>query len=217
MKSHVLCEDSGYNIIFDCTADADVSLCHPDWLADGAHVITANNMGLSGDKALRESIARKAYGPMRRGGRYLREVCVGGSLPVLRTIRDLLNSGDKIKKVDGVISVSFSYIMRRISPPPSDDGVEVEGCELSEAVNEAISQGMMEKDFEKDLNNEYTARCLMVLVKELGMEADWDMERILSCSDQALGKKFGVSEEWETVKGRLDEELSAKVADCRAR
>lgn len=105
LKSKVISEDNGYNVIFDCTADDNVSLCHPDWLADGIHVITANNKGLSGDKALRESIARKAYGPQRRGGKYLREVCVGGSLPVLRTIRDLLNSGDKIKKVDGVLSV----------------------------------------------------------------------------------------------------------------
>jgi len=217
LKSHVVCEDSGYNVIFDCTADADVSLCHPDWLTDGLHVITANNMGLSGDRDLRESIARKAYGRQRKGGRYLREVCVGGSLPVLRTIKDLLNSGDKIKKVDGIISVSFSYIMRRISPPPNDDGEEVEGCKLSEAVSEAINLGMMEKDFEKDLNNEYTARCLMVLVKELGMENEWDLERILSSSDQALKRRFGVNEDWETVKDRVDEEMRVKVEECRAR
>jgi len=107
--------------------------------------------------------------------------------------------------------------MRRISPPPNDDGEEIEGCLLSEAVTEAIDAGMMEKNFEKDLNNEYTARCLMVLVKELGMEKDWDLERILSCSEQVLTRKFGVSDDWDTVKNKLDIETKARVAECRSR
>lgn len=77
-------------------------------------------------------------------GRYLKEVCVGGSLPILKTINDLMNSGDRIKGIEGLFSVSFSHIMHRVSPPPKDDGTVPEGIKFSEAVKEAIDLGMME-------------------------------------------------------------------------
>ena len=154
-------------------------------------MITANNTGLSGSSSLRRDIstAETSFTDGVDPGMYLREVCVAGSLPVIRTITDLLNSGDRIKKIDGILSVSLSYIMHRVSPPPSASGDIPQGCKFSEAIKEAIELGMMEKDPEKDLNNEYTARCLMVLVKELGLETLWDTDRIIAASDKIYGGK----------------------------
>jgi len=111
-------------------------------------------------------------------GRYLREVCVGGSLPVIRTMTDLINSGDRITKIDGIFSVSFSYIMSRVSPANGDAPIK-----FSAAVKEALADGLMESDFVSDLNNEYTARCLMVLAKELELpDESFDLERVMSNS-----------------------------------
>jgi aspartokinase/homoserine dehydrogenase 1 len=188
MADSLLRDDCAHTIIFDCTADSSVAKCHPKWLSRGVHVVTANNKGLSGDEELRRELAR-AESQLSSGiepGRYLREVCVGGSLPVIRTMTDLLNSGDRIRKIDGIFSVSFSYIMSRVSPANGEAPIK-----FSAAVKEAIADGLMEADPVSDLNNEYTARCLMVLAKELDMGDTFDLERIMRGSQVIKGSEVG--------------------------
>ncbi|GMI39515.1 hypothetical protein TeGR_g11281 [Tetraparma gracilis] len=182
----LLRDECAHTLIFDCTADAGVAKSHPKWLAQGIHVVTANNTALSGEKALRDEIAaaelsQGAVDP----GRYLREVCIGGSLPIIRTLTDLINGGDRLSKIDGIFSVSFSFIMTRISPANGDEPIL-----LSAAVQEAIAAGMMETDPTSDLSNEYTARCLMVLAKELDM-SQWDVERIMGASQNLVDPSQG--------------------------
>jgi homoserine dehydrogenase len=74
---------------------------HIEWMKMGINVVTANNSSLSGDKQLRKQIrdlenSKKVH--------LLREVTVGGGLPVISTLRNLLSSGDKIRRI---VSISF--------------------------------------------------------------------------------------------------------------
>ncbi|GMH82745.1 hypothetical protein TL16_g09366 [Triparma laevis f. inornata] len=213
----LLSDECSHNMVFDCTALETISKLHPGWLAKSIHVITANNTGISGSDELREELERAELGEGGVGepGRYLKEVCVGGSLPVIRTLTDLLKSGDRIRKLDGILSVSFSHIMYQVSPPPGDDGTVPEGVKFSEAVKEAISLGMMEVDPVKDLNNEYSARCLMVLVSELGLGDLWNKDRIMSVCE-----KFIDSESWKKGEGEgfavLDAEIEKRQAAAKA-
>mmetsp|Transcript_34387 Transcript_34387/g.75280 ORF Transcript_34387/g.75280 Transcript_34387/m.75280 type:complete len:1017 (+) Transcript_34387:138-3188(+) len=235
ISDFVRSEDVAHSIIFDCTAEEQVGRKHADWLQNGVHVITANNSALSGPKEVREAIAVAETRAGKQSAQYLREVTVGGGLPVISTLRDLLNSGDKIRRVDGILSVSWSYIMHRIAPPPGvfdcSDFDEVissgayrgdhsmspkakgEPCSFSDAVREAIGLGLMEIDPIKDLSFEYTAQCLMVLAIELGVDKEYDIGKILAAnpSDAEPGKDF------DEISPFLDQLMSERVSEAAAK
>eukprot|EP00980_Cylindrotheca_fusiformis_P000421 scaffold102_cov103-Cylindrotheca_fusiformis.AAC.3 len=118
LKDSLFRGDYSHHVVIDCSNDDEASIFHPQWLTEGVHVVTANHTGLSGSLKLRDSIhlAEKLYANM--SAKYLREVTVGGGMPIITTLRTLLNSGDKIRRVDGIFSVAMSYIMFRVSPPP---------------------------------------------------------------------------------------------------
>lgn len=130
---------------------------------------------------------------------------------MISTIRDLINSGDRIRRLDGVLSVTMSYVMYRIAPPPgnidctyfdesstkgayrrdmsispSGDGILSKPCSFSQAMNEAAALGLTEEDPIKDMNNECSGRCLMVLARELGMDDKYDLPKILSNSESLV-------------------------------
>lgn len=199
--SAIVRPESANHVIFDCTSDAEASQYHPEWLRAGVHVVTANNKGLSGPKELRDAIAQAESANGKNSAKYLREVTVSGAIPVVSTIRTLLTSGDKIRRVDGIFSVSMSYIMHRISPPPNDsecgsfDESMTRGCfkapaglgnacAFSQALKEAVEMFLTETDPSKDLNNEYTARMMMVLAKELGFDNNISLDDMIMQSDK---------------------------------
>lgn len=97
-------EECTFHAIFDCTNDEVAGHYHADWLRAGIDVITANNRGLSGPKIQRERIkeAEKANG--KQSGVYMRETVVAGGLPIISTLRSLLHSGDKIRRIDGIFT-----------------------------------------------------------------------------------------------------------------
>jgi aspartokinase/homoserine dehydrogenase 1 len=206
---HLISEDCAHHVIFDCTGEEAVGKLHAEWLNTGVNVVTANNWGLAGPREQRDAIAaaEKAHGKL--SAQYMREVTVGGALPVINTARNLLNSGDKIRRIDGIISVSMSYILFRISPPLGADinsqfdeviskgafhgdislspSVHVgEACSFSQAVEEAVALGLMEEDPVKDLNNDYSSRCLMCLAKELGLDHQTSYEAIHDASERLV-------------------------------
>eukprot|EP00977_Amphora_coffeiformis_P027279 scaffold34600_cov184-Amphora_coffeaeformis.AAC.4 len=199
--THLYREDATNHVLFDCTNDEAVGKYHSLWLKAGIDVVTANNTGLSGPKSQREAIrkAEKAYG--KQSATYMREVTVGGGLPVISTMRQLLHSGDQIRRIDGILSTSLSYIMFRVSPPPhytltstfdeeltqgqychGESNLD-EPCSFNQAVKEAIALGLMEEDPTKDLNNEYTSRMLMVVARELGLDGQLETTLIQKASD----------------------------------
>jgi aspartokinase/homoserine dehydrogenase 1 len=200
-------EECPSHIIFDCTNDELSARFHVDWLRAGIDVITANNMGLSGPKEQRLAIKAAEIAQGKNSAKYMREVCVAGGLPIVSTLRNLLASGDKIRRIDGIFTVVLSYVLYRISPPPGatacskfdetfsrgcySDLVAGENtntqvgvaCKLSQALREAILLGLTEEDPTKDLNNEYTARVMMILAQELGMDKSFETELIQNASE----------------------------------
>lgn len=234
MANFVFSEECPHSIIFDCTGDVDVGNMHAKWLKKGINVVTANNSGLSGSKRLRDEI--KA-GERTKKAQYLRDVAIGGGLPILSTLRDLLSSGDQIRRVDGILSVSMSYIMHRIAPPPGVhdcsmfDEVNTFGaykdsqsmspgantakqCSFSQAVKEAIALGLMEEDPIKDLGNEYTARCLMVLARELGLDECYDVQKIQSQSDSLVRNN---KKAYTEIEAELDAQMKERVAGAKSK
>lgn len=234
-------EECTHHVIFDCTSSKEAGQMHAGWLRSGIHIVTANNTGLAGPKEQRDEIlaAEKLYG--KHSAHYLREVTVGGALPVITTLHSLLNSGDHIRRMDGIFSVSMSFIMYRISPPPRGgkcaefdesfcngafhaDSHDSEAVSFSEALKEAVALGLTEEDPSMDLNNDYTARILMVLAQELGVNATCSSESIQQSSEKLLdvcsqdGFTFAegsTMDYHDILAGALDEQVKARVNTAR--
>lgn len=219
------------HVIFDCTNDETVGRHHSNWLRSRVDVVTANNTGLSGSKAQRSDIRRAENAHGKQSATYLREVTVGGGLPILKTLQSLVNTGDVIRRVDGILSVSLSYIMYRISPPPKNSsnfdealcngafgGDVAEGigspCSFSKAVREAIDLGLMEEDPTHDLDNEYTARVLMVLARELGIARDLELRDIMQRSQRVLE---GTPVDYKNLTADVDDMMRAKVESASSK
>jgi bifunctional aspartokinase / homoserine dehydrogenase 1 len=229
--------DCAHHVVIDCTNDVEASKYHPTWLEAGVHVVTANNTGIAGSKEVRAAIRAAENARGRLSAEYLREVTACGGLPVISTIRTLLNSGDKIRRIDGIMSVAMSYIMFRVSPPPDialcgqfdeettrgafhgDILGQADGtpCSFSQAVKEAVFLGLTEKDVSHDLGNEYAASVLMVLAQELGLDRNLTRDEIQQRSEKVVDLPGGEILDHRLFEGPIDDVIRRRVADAASR
>jgi len=161
LADYVHTESVPHAAIIDCTANADVAMRYGDWLAKGIHVITPNKKANSGPidyyRALQES-ARRA------DAHYFYETTVGAALPVIQTLRDLVQTGDEVHRIEGVFSGTLSYLFN------SFDGT----TPFSEIVRAARDKGYTEPDPREDLSGMDVARKVVILSREMGFEVSLD-------------------------------------------
>lgn len=197
----LLRRDSTYApIIVDATASAAVAQLHAGWLRAGAHVVTANKLGVADGSHRSEELRRK--GPGR--GSYAYETTVGAGLPVIRTLRDLCDSGDRIVAIRGVLSGTLSYLFNAF------DGSRP----FSALLREAAELGITEPDARTDLSGVDVARKLLVLAREAGLRlelADIEVESLIpdSLASCSVAEFFGKC-------GRLDDTLLLRLLDAHA-
>ncbi len=147
-----------FNSVFvDCTASPQVAGLYKDFLSHNIHVVAANKIAASSDYEnyrLLKNIAQ------RRGVKFLFETNVGAGLPIIRTINDLRNSGDKILKIEAVLSGTLNFIFNKISAD----------VPFSETVRMAKAEGYSEPDPRIDLCGKDVIRKLVILTREAGYE-----------------------------------------------
>jgi homoserine dehydrogenase len=144
------------DIIVDATASDTVASRHAHWLACGAHVVTANKLGIGADLLRAQAIARA----QREGGaRYGDAATVGAGLPLLRSIRELVAGGDRVLAVEGVLSGSLAWLFDRY------DGMRP----FSGFVRAARDAGYTEPDPRIDLSGEDVRRKLLILARAAGL------------------------------------------------
>lgn len=145
-----------FNSVFvDCTASHEISGIYKDLLSHNISVVTANKIAASGkyeDYAELKSIAR------HRDVKFLFETNVGAGLPIINTINDLINSGDRILKIEAVLSGTLNYIFNTISKDMT----------FSQTVNKAVKEGYAEPDPRIDLSGRDVLRKLVILAREAG-------------------------------------------------
>ncbi len=169
-----------HNTIFvDCTASAEVAKAYPDLLASNISVATANKLGMAGSQELYETI-RKAE--RSSNARFLYETNVGAGLPIINTLNDLRSSGDRILKIEGVLSGTLSYIFNELR----------KGGRFSDIVRKARAAGYTEPDPREDLSGADFARKVLILGRELGCRLGYEDVECESLVPDGLGGEMEV-------------------------
>ncbi|EIW78325.1 hypothetical protein CONPUDRAFT_138650 [Coniophora puteana RWD-64-598 SS2] len=146
-------------VLVDNTSDEIVAGSYPVALGYGIDVITPNKKAFSGSAALYSDILCVASNGS--GAEFLNESTVGAGLPIISTLKGLVGTGDKIRKIEGVFSGTMSYIFNKFSTG------EAGGDNFSEVVFEAKKAGYTEPDPREDLNGADVARKLTILYRTI--------------------------------------------------
>ena len=141
------------SIFVDNTASEDVADVYEKVLENSISVVASNKIAPSGDYERYRNLNRIAL-KMRK--KYLYETNVGAGLPILKTIQDMIKSGDKIFKIKAVLSGSLNFIFNHFK----------EGVAFSDVVKEAMKQGFTEPDPRIDLSGKDVMRKILILSRE---------------------------------------------------
>ena len=185
-----------FNSVFvDCTANASVSALYKDLLNNNVSVVAANKIAASSlyvDYTELKQIARN------RGVKFLFETNVGAGLPIIKTINDLIASGDKILKIEAVVSGTLNFIFNKISAD----------VPFSETIRMAKEQGYSEPDPRIDLSGKDVIRKLVILAREAGYVLEQeDVEKNLFVPDEFF--EGSLEDFWKNIPS-LDADFEAR-------
>ncbi len=145
------------SVFIDCTADAAVTTVYRDVLSSFVSIVTANKIACSSAYALYKDLKNTAR---EKNVRFTYETNVGAGLPIISTLNDLIRSGDKIIRLEAVLSGTLNFIFNTIS----------ETIPLSRAIKMAKEKGFSEPDPRIDLSGTDVRRKLLILCRECGYE-----------------------------------------------
>ena len=185
-----------FNSVFvDCTASNEIAGIYKDLLNHNVSVVAANKIAASSaydNYAELKRIARK------RDVKFLFETNVGAGLPIINTINNLINSGDKILKIEAVVSGTLNFIFNVLS----------EDIPLSKAIRLAQESGYSEPDPRLDLNGQDVVRKLVILAREAGYRVEQsDVVKKLFIPEEYF--QGSLDDFWKQIP-KLDEEFEER-------
>ncbi len=172
LRDHIL-EMNIFNSVFvDCTASKDVAELYQSLLSHNVNVVAANKVAASSSY---ENYTLLKQTALRRGVKFLFETNVGAGLPIIGTINDLRNSGDRLLKIEAVLSGTLNFIFNEIAAD----------VPFSETVRRAKEQGYSEPDPRIDLSGGDVIRKIVILTREAGYRVEQaDVEKHLFVPDE---------------------------------
>jgi aspartokinase/homoserine dehydrogenase 1 len=201
LTRHIHAEHLPHAAIVDCTANDNIARKYEGWLGAGIHVVTPNKRANASDFAYYQRL-RDAN--RRVGAHYLYETTVGAALPIIRTLRDLVQTGDEIIEVEGILSGTLSFLFNSL------DGTKT----FSSLIRDARSRGFTEPDPRDDLSGADVARKVVILAREMGLSIEFADVAVRSLVPEAL--KGGSVEEFLAALPAHDEEMERARADAAA-
>ncbi|MBF6024201.1 bifunctional aspartate kinase/homoserine dehydrogenase I [Lysobacter niastensis] len=196
---HVRGEHLPHALIVDCSASAEVAAHYPRWLAAGIHVVTPNKHAGSGAWPQYAAIQEAS----RNGeGRFRYEATVGAGLPVMLTLRNLIDTGDELYGIDGMLSGTLAWLFNRF------DG----SVPFSQLVREAQALGYTEPDPRDDLSGLDVARKLVILAREAGRVLsleDVEVENLVPAALRGVGR-----DEFMARLEEMDAPMLARLRDA---
>ncbi|KAI8874312.1 glyceraldehyde-3-phosphate dehydrogenase-like protein [Ramicandelaber brevisporus] len=163
----------GRVVIVDCSASDAIAARYPEWLQLRHSIVTPNKRAFSGDPALYKRILDAAADAGKtelalRGPFVYHESTVGAGLPVLSTLNDLVRTGDKLQRVEGILSGTLSYLFNSFSAATASASGEA-APKFSQIVKVAKDLGYTEPDPRDDLNGVDFARKVVILARLAGL------------------------------------------------
>ena len=198
--AHVRGDGDRHALLIDCSASEAVTAHYPGWLAAGLHVVTPNKLAGSGPLERWQAIRAACAG----GARFRYEATVCAGLPVLQTLRDLLDTGDELLGIEGMFSGTLAWLCNR------HDGRQP----FSALLREAHALGYTEPDPRADLSGLDVARKLVILAREAGRPLSLEQVEVESLVPPELATL--APEEFMQRLDELDAPLAAKLAAARA-
>lgn len=170
------------SIFVDCTSSEDVANLYETILDSNISIVTPNKKANSGSQEVYKTLKRTAR---QRGVRFLYETNVGAGLPVINTLNDLLLSGDKVIRIEAVLSGTLNFIFSSFNGSKA----------FSEIVKEAKEKGYTEPDPRDDLSGTDVARKILILSRECGLSlelGDIPIQNLVpkDCQDQKTTEEF---------------------------
>jgi len=165
-----------HRVIIDCTNSESVADHYEEWMSKGVNVISP------GRKAGAGSLER--YNAIREAQRanaveWQYESSVGSALPILTTLRDLMQTGDEVQMLRGCLSGTMAYIFHTMDEKTS----------FSEAVRQAVEQDFTENDIKEDLAGYDAALKIVILARELGLNISVEDVEVESLLPEELRNK----------------------------
>jgi aspartokinase/homoserine dehydrogenase 1 len=200
--AHVHADHFPHAVILDCTSSAELTKHYPAWLERGIHIITPNKKANTSTMEFYRTLRASSRST---GRHYLYETTVGAGLPIINTLRDLVQTGDRVLKIEGVLSGTLSYIFNTF------DGTRP----FSEIVIEAKGKGYTEPDPRDDLSGMDVARKLVILAREMGLDLELQDIRIESLVPESLRK--GSIDQFLDELPRHDKAMTSLVTEARGR
>ena len=161
MKEEIVKMNIFNSVFVDCTASRQIAMLYQTFLEHNISVVAANKIAASSDY---DSYLKLRQTARDRGVWFRYETNVGAGLPIIGTINDLCNSGDKILKIEAILSGTLNFIFNEIAAD----------VPFSETVRRAKEQRYSEPDPRIDLSGTDVIRKLVILTREAGYKVEQD-------------------------------------------
>ena len=190
-------------VLVDCTANEKVAGMYKEALNANISVVTANKIACSSAYENYQELKRIA---LKNGCKFLFETNVGAGLPVIGTIKDLVFSGDKVKRIEGVVSGSLNFIYNNY------DGSKP----FHDIVKQAQLEGYTEPDPRIDLSGVDVKRKIVILVRESGYKMELDEVEVKSFLPDSCFAVDSVDDFYEELI-KKEAEFKAMLAEANAK
>ncbi|MBW3468906.1 bifunctional aspartate kinase/homoserine dehydrogenase I [Arthrospiribacter ruber] len=192
------------NTVFvDCTASQDVADAYERILEAKVAIVTPNKKANSSSLEKYRQLKKLAY---KRGVKFLYETNVAAGLPVINTLQDLMLSGDKVIRIEAVLSGSMNYIFSEFE----------KGLPFSEVVRQAKDKGYTEPDPRDDLSGMDVGRKILILGREAEQELHFEDISIQSMVPEDCVETKDVEEFFEKLKSH-DKDFEAILEEAKSK
>ena len=192
-----------HRVIIDCTNSKAVSEYYGRWLSEGIDVISPSRKLLAGPLAEYKRVTQIQKNNIAN---WQYETSVGSALPILTTLRDLIETGDKVHKIRGSLSGTMSYVLSTFD----------EDTPFSKALEQAVEMGFAENDIREDTSGIDMAGKVVIIARQIGMDIELgDVEVESFLTDDLAANEDLKPKDLESIDEIMLERLQKAKADDR--
>lgn len=190
-------------VIVDCTSNEFIASQYVDFLNAGFHVVTPNKKANTSEITYYRQLRATAQKTNRQ---FLYETTVGAGLPVIDNLQKLIYAGDELKRFEGILSGSLSFVFGKLE----------EGLSISQATSTAQQNGFTEPDPRDDLSGMDVARKLLIMAREADLELELEDIQIESVLPDSFDASGSIDEFMQNLP-KLDEHYQQLVDEAKSK